>query len=100
MEKNLEKEVSDCCGVAFHVEGSDEGTNHYECNKCHQSCDTVIRPAPSQPSMEVSDCCGASYQVSKSTRKGTRIFCNECGEECTNLKSAPKKEKESTEVRY
>ena len=35
----MEKELSDCCNAEVVVVGSDEGTNHWECQECHRACD-------------------------------------------------------------
>lgn len=32
-------ELSQCCKAPFHVECADEGTSHYECDKCGNACD-------------------------------------------------------------
>lgn len=34
--------VSKCCNAETKVVGGDEGTNHWECSKCGESCDATI----------------------------------------------------------
>jgi len=35
-------ETSKCCNASFHVEGGDEGTNHYECDACGKPTDPRV----------------------------------------------------------
>lgn len=34
--------ISKCCKSGMVVVGGDEGTNHYECEKCGSSCDEYV----------------------------------------------------------
>lgn len=40
-EDDKSKKLSDCCQSEITVVGGDEGTNHYECTKCHKACNVV-----------------------------------------------------------
>lgn len=43
LEKNNPMETkSKCCGASVHVECADEGTSHYQCDKCRNACDVAF----------------------------------------------------------
>src|SRR2546428_156828 len=46
---------SKCCQASYHVEGGDEGTNHYECDKCGDACD-IISPQSQIEEKEIVIC--------------------------------------------
>lgn len=64
-ECTCDKEISECCKTIFHVEGSDEGTNHYECDKCGNACNVFIPEEEEQKgqAMECEKCHRTSVVV-------------------------------------
>lgn len=64
IEFDMDLDKSSCCFDRVIVRGGGEGTNHHECIKCGEACDTTReRPEPSQPKQkkkfETKLCCGS-----------------------------------------
>ena len=55
MKKEKENKLSNCCKFSVKVVGGDEGTNHYECQKCHKGCDIYIEPTTKEKWIEEFD---------------------------------------------
>ena len=41
MSDKIKKHLSDCCNAPLKIISADEGTSHYECEKCGKSCNDI-----------------------------------------------------------
>lgn len=41
-QKKTAEHLSDCCQASVKVVGGDEGTNHWDCEKCGESCNDTF----------------------------------------------------------
>lgn len=68
------EQLSNCCQSTFHVEGGEEGTNHYECDKCGNACNVSF--PQSIPEDEDEKCTRCGMTVSKFRETG-QFYCYE-----------------------